>query len=265
MIATAAPVSGPVRFARFAFPPNRLGYCGPGDGDDLAHYTTGHEDPGLREIAAGFEGAYPYLQLLAGSAHRTDPLDPEVVEAYWIGNGLLDDVSTHDFGNSIDDRFRLKAGTAWHRLGNAIPDGVPHHSFHVMHAMPWAGLMRDGIIDEPLRIIDRCRISWATVVGAADAQTTGPEMTGPEMPGPETTGGETTAGHVLVQRTPVVWSGSRMVYGEPVVEAVESSIDVQPGDTVAVHWDWICERLDATQLGWLRRVTEQQLAVVRAG
>jgi hypothetical protein len=241
VIAAVAAVSGPVRFARFAFPPNRLGYCGPGDGGDLAHYTTGHEDPGLREVAAGFEGAYPYLQLLAGSAR--DPLDSDVVEAYWIGNHLLDEVPLHDFGNSIDDRFRLRAGTAWHRLGDAIPGGVPHHSFHVMHVMPWAGLMRDGIVDEPLRIIDRCRISWATVIGPTGDH----------------------ADRVLIRRTPLIWSGSRLVYGDPIVEAVDTSIDVQPGDTVAVHWDWICERLDADQLQRLRSVTERQLAGVHAG
>ena len=72
MTTALAPVSGPTRFARFAFPPNRLGYCGPGDDGDLAQYTTGHEDPGLREVAAGFEGAYPYLQLLAGAANRDE-------------------------------------------------------------------------------------------------------------------------------------------------------------------------------------------------
>jgi hypothetical protein len=244
---TLAPVSGPTRFARFAFPPNRLGYCGPGDGGDLAHYASGHDDPGLREVAAGFDGAYPYLQLLAGAAGRPDPLDADVVEAYWIGNGLLDEVELHDFGNSIDDRFRMRAGTAWHRLSDAIPAGVAHHSFHVMHVMPWAGLMRDGVVDEPLRIIDRCRISWATVVGPADGVASG------------------TTDRVLVRRLPLVWSGSRLVWGEPVVETVQTSIIVQPGDAVAVHWDWICERLDVDQLAWLRRVTNRQLADVHAG
>jgi hypothetical protein len=62
-----------------------------------------------------------------------------------------------------------------------------------------------------------------------------------------------------------VWSGSRLVFGDPVVEAVDSPIDVLPGDTVAIHWDWICERLDARQAGWLRSVTERQLLDVHAG
>ena len=244
---TLVATSGPVRFARFAFPPNRLGYCGPGDGGDLAHYTRGHEDPGLRDIAAGFDGAYPYLRLLAGANHRTDPLDPEIVEAYWIGNELLDHVPTHDFGNSIDDRFRRRAGASWRQIEEGIPDGVAHHSFHVMHVMPWAGLLRDGVVDEPLRIIDRCRISWATVLGHVDATA------------------EAGSDRVLVRRRPLVWSGSRLVFGEPVVEHVDSPFPVEPGDVVAIHWDWICERLDTRQLAWLQRVTNRQLADLHAG
>ncbi len=245
MIATITVPSGPVRFARFAFPPNRLGYCGPGDGGELAHYTQGHEDPGLRELAVGFEGAYPYLQLIAGTNRRDDPLAADVVEAYWLGNELLDHVPLHDFGNSIDERFRRRAGAAWRHVDRAIPDGVANHAFHVLHVMPWAGLLRDGLVDEPLRIIDRCHISWATVIGPV--------------------GDPAEHGRVLVDRTPLVWSGSRLELGDPVVEAVDSPFPVWPGDVVAVHWDWICERLDQRRLGWLERVTNRQLAELHAG
>lgn len=241
MTTSTTATSGPVRFARFAFPPNRLGYCGPGDGGDLAHYTRGHEDPGLREIAAGFDGAYPYLELLAGSNHRADPLDADVVEAYWIGNELLGRVPRQDFGRSIDERFRRRAGSSWRWIDGTIPDGVANHSYHVLRVMPWAGLMRDGIVDEPLRIVDRCRISWAEVLPEASPD-----------------------GQVLVRRTPLVWSGSGLVVGDPVVEAVDSPFPVRPGDVVAVHWNWICERLDLRQLGWLRRVTELQLRDLHA-
>lgn len=243
----AQAVSGPVRFARFAMPPNRLGYCGPGDDGVLDPYVRGHEDRGLREVAAGFEGAFPYLRLLAGADHRRDPLDADVVEAYWIGNELLDRVTPHDFGLSIDDRFRRRAGGDWRHLGDAIPSGVANHAFHVMHVMPWAGLMRDGIVDEPLRIIDRCRVSWATVV---------------EPIGPAEGGGPH---EVLIRRTPLHWSGSRLVFGTPAIERVTSPFEVAAGDLVAVHWDWICERLGQRQLDWLRSVTNRQLATLRAG
>jgi hypothetical protein len=37
---------------------------------------------------------------------------------------------------------------------------------------------------------------------------------------------------------------------------------LRPGDWCALHWDWVCERLDRRRLTALRRYTSQQLAVV---
>ena len=52
-----APVPGPIRFARYAFGPNRLGYCGPDEATELFEQaTTGHDLRRLRELAAQFEG-----------------------------------------------------------------------------------------------------------------------------------------------------------------------------------------------------------------
>jgi hypothetical protein len=231
---------GPLRFVRFASPPNRLGHCGPVVSEGVGQYLDEPVDGGFAELAAQFEGAYPYLQLLAGAAHRTDPLDADVVEAYWIGNGLLDRVSTLDFGNSIDARFRRRAGSSWWRIDGSVAVGVAHHSYHVLHVTPWTGLMRRGVVDEPLRIVDQCCVSWAQVVGAG-------------------------SGAPLVRRRPLVWAGSRLQFGEPVIERVTSPITVEPGDWVALHWGTVCERLQPHQLARLRRTTLDQLATFAAG
>ena len=229
--------SGPLRFVRFASPPNRLGHCGPAG---VGEYLDAPVDGGVAELAGQFEGAYPYLRLLAGAARCDDPLDADVVEAYWIGNHLLDRVSVLDFGNSIDERFRRRAGSAWSRIDPSIPSGVAHHSYHVLHVTPWTGLMRRGVVDEPLRIVDQCCVSWARVV-------------------------DTDAGATLVRRQPLEWAGSRLRFGEPVVEQVSSPITVGVGDWVALHWGAVCERLRPDQLGWLRRTTLDQLATFAAG
>lgn len=232
--------SGPLRFVRFASPPNRLGHCGPLASDGVGQYLHTPIDGGFAELAAQFEGAYPYLELLAGATRRADPLDADVVEAYWIGNELLDRVSTLDFGNSIDARFRRRAGSAWSQIDGSVAAGVAHHSYHVLHVTPWTGLMRRGIVDEPLRIVDQCCVSWAQVV-------------------------DTASGAPLVRRRPLVWAGSRLQFGEPTVEQVTSPIDVRVGDWVALHWGVVCERLQPHQLGWLRRTTLDQLATFAAG
>ena len=42
--------------------------------------------------ARQFDGAWAYLESIARAAGIADPLDERVVEAYWIGNDLLDRV-----------------------------------------------------------------------------------------------------------------------------------------------------------------------------
>ena len=59
-------IPGPLLFARYAFKPNALGYCGGSDNLALFQYTTESViDRGLLELEQRFEGAYPYLQLIA--------------------------------------------------------------------------------------------------------------------------------------------------------------------------------------------------------
>ena len=97
-------------FVRYAYPPNRLGYCGPEDVEALVAYgVSGVSDPGLRQLVTAFEGAYPYLELIAAAAGLRDPLDRRVVEAYWIGNRLLTGVDMARFGRSMTERFRNRA------------------------------------------------------------------------------------------------------------------------------------------------------------
>ena len=47
--------SGPVLFARYAYGPNRLGYCGPDAIEELfGEAAGGADDRALRELARGF-------------------------------------------------------------------------------------------------------------------------------------------------------------------------------------------------------------------
>ena len=87
--------SGPVLFARYAFPPNHHGYCGPDDAEGFFRSGVAGDDHGLRARARSFDGALPHLQLIADAVDDLTPpdiLDPRVVEAYWLGSALLDQV-----------------------------------------------------------------------------------------------------------------------------------------------------------------------------
>ncbi|MBW3576275.1 MAG: hypothetical protein KY462_00760 [Actinobacteria bacterium] len=240
-----SPPAGPVLFARYAYPPNQLGYCGPEDHGALLDYGAAQvSDPGLVQLARAFTGPWPYLRLIAGAAGIDDPFDRRVVEAYWIGNGLLDRVAATDFGKAVWERFRRVAGRRWDHLAEAIPAGaVAHHSFHVFGVYPWVGLLESGRSDHPLHQLDRCRIRWGRVVTSLGDQ-------------------------VLVRARLLQWDGSELSLGEPEPETVARAVDglgfvedLQPGDWVSMHWDWVCDRLDQRQLTNLRRYTTRQLEI----
>lgn len=242
----SAAVGGALRFAAYAYPPNALGYCGPDAAQQLLQQVSaGVDDPDLRRLARGFEGAWPYLELIATANGIRDPLHPAVVEAYWVGNALLDRVGPRLLGDSLETRFRGRAGRAWDRLVDAVPAGaVPHHSFHVLGVYPWVGLLRGGRVDEPLHVLDRCRVRWGRVL----------ELRGPRA---------------LVASRPLSWDGRHLLLGPERPEEVLLRLDglglagpVGVGDWCSLHWDWVCERLDPRQVGALARRTSEQLAVV---
>jgi hypothetical protein len=245
---TTAALPGPLLFAHFAYPPNALGYCGPGDSRALIDYATaGVVDPGVHELARGFEGAWPYLQLIAAANHIADPLDRRVVEAYWLGNPLLDGVDASMLAHSLDERFhRIAARDTGHLLDSARLGATPHHNFHVFSVYPWVGMLRQGHVDAPLMVLDRCRIRW----GAIES------VIGDEL---------------LVASQPLRWQGSRLLLGPPRVERVTwrsaagTLLDAPlPGDTIAMHWDWACARLEPAQLRTLQAETSRQLALANA-
>ncbi|HXM53993.1 MAG TPA: DUF6390 family protein, partial [Candidatus Dormibacteraeota bacterium] len=159
--------AGALRFGRYAFPPNRLGYCGPDDHGALLEYVAGgRADRGLVELERRFEGAYPYLALIALANRIPDPFDERVVEAYWIGSPLLTRAGGAPFHDSLRSRFRRRMDRrSFDWLARKLRAGaVPHHNFHVFDVYARAGLMNDPGAPVLLETMDACRISWGAVV-----------------------------------------------------------------------------------------------------
>ncbi|HEY2541428.1 MAG TPA: DUF6390 family protein [Gaiellaceae bacterium] len=238
--------AGPLLFARYAYPPNSLGLCGADAPRTLLEYGAAREsDAGLAELAETFDGAWPYLTLIAGANGIPDPLDPRVVEAYWVGNELLERVRPDDLARHVDDRFRGRIGRARDHVVDVVAAGaVPHHCFHVFAVYPWLGLLRTGIVDEPLRILDQCRTTPA-VVQSVDAETA----------------------EVLAR--PLRWDGGALRLGEPQSRTVRWRDDglafvrpLRPGDRVSLHWNFVCDTLSASSARMLARATGRALQAV---
>jgi hypothetical protein len=238
--------AGPLLFARYAYPPNALGLCGADESRTLLEYgDAGESDAGLAELARTFDGAWPYLTLIAHANRIEDPLDPRVVEAYWAGNELLDRVGPRALARHVEDRFRGRIGRGWERVVESVAAGaVPHHSFHVFAVYPWIGLLRSGAVDEPLRVLDQCRTTPALVREVQD-----------------------DTAHVLLR--PLVWDGQRLELGPWTGRDVRWQDDglafvggLAPGEWVALHWDFACDRLGSAAAARLERVTRRALAAV---
>lgn len=248
MVSDAA--DGAQLFVRYAYPPNARGSCGPPDSDALLHYgQTGVTDPGLRELAKGFAGAWPYLELIAASTGIPDPLDHRVVEAYWVGNALLDAVGVRSLGDSMEDRFRARTGWQFpHLVEGVLAGGVPHHSFHVFEIYPWLGLLGDDRRHATaLNVLDRCRIRWGEVLALAGDE-------------------------AVVRSRPLAWDGTALSLGPAVVETARYAVDgtgfvadLAVGDIVSLHWDWVCDRLAPNQLRQLQHFTVRHLKIANTG
>jgi hypothetical protein len=239
------PVPGPVLFGRYAFGPNRLGYCGTDDHVALLGHAAAQDDRELRVLARTFEGAFPYLELIARSAGIDDPLDRRVVEAYWLGNDLTAGVTPGGLHRSLDERFRRRVSRGtWRWLEASVPAGArPVHAFHVLDVFPRIGLLRGGEVDDVLKVIDSCRIRWGRVTSVENGSLA------VESPSLELRDGKLRIGPA---RPEVV---------ERWVDGIGFVGDVRPGDTVSLHWGWACDRLTPRQLANLVAWTEFELGV----
>lgn len=245
---------GAAMFVRYAYPPNERGYCGPSDTSALLGQGRADAvDSDFRAIAQAFTGAWPYLEMIAAAAGIADPLDDRVVEAYWIGNELLGRVDPTVVGTTMEQLFQQTVGSQFSSRApgggangpQAAAEGLAHHSFHVFCMYPWAGLLgHERMHAHALNVLDKCRIRPSQVIEIAN-------------------------GRVIVESQPLLFDAGQLTLGPAESQETKGPVqdqdavgDLAVGDWVAVHWDWICDRLTETQIDRLCRYTLHHLAIV---
>jgi len=237
---------GILKCARYAFMPNRLSFCGPDKNRNLFSYCQNQEaDPGLDLILKEFQVLYPYLKFIAKSNQIKDPFDERVVEAYWLGNELLENVTKAGLYNHLLDKQQLKKKLnkkLLKKVTEKIPLGAkPNHSFHVLSV--WK---RTGNLDvfHTLSSMDLCRVSWGKIK-------------------------EVEPPFLEVAYQPLVLENDRLKLGSLTCQKIlqeinDSSFIKKPqiGDWVSFHWGFACEILDESQVKRLKKYTEESISLV---
>jgi len=236
-------MEGILRCTRYSFGPNRLHYCGPDANAELRSYIeSNHSDPGLANLLKQFQTLYPYLRHIATANHIADPFDPRVVEAYWLGNELLETVEKQAIHRFMIDDLKIKkkmGNREFEWLESKIGQGaVPHHSFHVLNVWRREGSER---VPHTLENMDECRVSWGTVTAV-----NGPELT--------------------VTTEPLLYIQGKFALGpaapKTITRRLESEYDIEQitvGQLVSIHWSVPCEVITKEQAARLKKYTMKNI------
>ena len=236
--------------------PNKLRYCGGDKNSELFGYVTNQQsDPGLQGLLKEFETMHPYLRLIAEANKIFDPFNYKVVEAYWIGNELLENVSMQNFYRYLIDEQKLKKKFKLNlveKVIGKIPVGAkPHHSFHVFNIPKRTGHYP---VEHTVHTMDECRIAPAKIV-------------------------EILNGKMKVKYQPLVYEDDKLKLGNPIEKEIWTEVNdkafinvskvglpaearrAKAGDWVSVHWGWACDSLSQSQVQNLNKWTKYNLAL----
>jgi hypothetical protein len=229
-------MNGLVLFCKYAFPPNRLQYCGPEESKTLFELLIYGDHPNeLKNLALHFEGAIPYFKLIAQANKIKDFLDERVVEAYWLGNDLLKNIKIGQLHQHIEERFRKKTKIKewrWLEL-QPVKGAKPFHGFHVFDIYRQIGLIRSGGKDKVLDTMDKCRIGWGKIKNIN-------LKNNPK---------EFSFGNAIVEYFPLKFNNlGKLQLGEKTLKSFYL-IDtlLKENDDVSLHWDFICDKLTPRQ------------------
>lgn len=212
--------------ARYAFPPNSLGYCGR---KEFCSALRSGRAAGLKSGLRKFRAHYAYLSLIA-RANGMGPFDRNVVEAFWIGNRLLASVSPAALrrliARLIKDKVRAR------RLIARLPRGVlPHHSFNSLYV----NFVTDSV-RRSVKNYDSCCVTAGRVLSV-----------GPRR--------------AKVRRFAIAREGGRFHLGQKTCSVllekggIRLAGRLRPGDLVSVHWGMAVQKLRPRDCEALKKYT----------
>jgi hypothetical protein len=224
--------AGVVRCLRYALIPNQLTLCGPNNQCDILDFKNRAEEGkkinlGVEYLLKKFETLYPYLCLIAKENKISDPFDERVVDAYWLGNKLLDNVRKKYYFKFLQDKLD-GIGQAQKEIRELfVKDSkkiLPNHNFHVTQVYREGGKSQGMSV---INILEQCRISAGLVVSLGE-------------------------GNITVRKKEIIFenSSNKLKLSKPREKIIPTSwqdleliANIKVGDYISIHWGFPCERI----------------------
>jgi hypothetical protein len=223
----------------YGYVPCQLGLCGPEETKKrkiISLYLKGENkfESEIKKILKEFKGAYPYYQLIAASNKIKNPLDYKVVEAYWVGNSLLEKVKVSDFKKMILRDFVKLGKVSEKKANNLLKKALAYHSFHVLYLGSVTG--RTNLTGKAL---DLCRPSWGKVIKINSDKKS-----------------------LLVQYKPLK-IGKKIILGKPSPKEIKWNKNIlssiKTGEWVSIHWNTAIEKLTSGRVKNIEKYTKKTL------
>jgi hypothetical protein len=225
--------------AALSEPPQKLRHCGPmikpRETTPIDRLLTGQPvEPGeMIDYLRHFFVADGFYRLIAQANGIHDEYALRVIEAYWFGNELLEEVPVKSVRQLYQDRFARVNPLVGQSLNQRIPKGsVPHHSLHVLSAGP---VNPDLKLSN--RVINQCLIRPGQVVCCDNDR-------------------------ITVRTFDIRDAGNHRVL------VADQQVDLklppflpppQPGEWVAGHWSVACTKISRQQAEHLQHYTQVNL------
>lgn len=155
--------------SRFALPPNSLGYCGKGSAP--AKFISCVLENKCAEIDNELEKFIvlnPYLETIS-KLSGLNKFSYKVVEAYWLGNDVLNKAKKGDYLNLLK-HFSNQGVPEWliSELKEKVPENfIPLHLFQVLYI----GVGKaSGSVPYNLETINNCMVRWGNVKKIKDGK-----------------------------------------------------------------------------------------------
>jgi hydrogenase maturation factor len=168
------------------------------------------------------------LKLIAAENGIADAFDDRVVDAYWLGNSLLERVTMKGFYNHARGRLPLKE-RQWFEL--KLPQGAkPHHNYHVFNFIRRTG---HQAVDHTVESMDNCRVSVGRLVAPGKVKT-----------------------------DKLIYRHGKLGFQPGVIKSIHNlDHDLKQGDLVSLHWGWVCSKINQQQAKNLTQYTRRDLTL----